>query len=138
MSKSKKQKISSDYQLKFIKESNYKHENFARLYRSVAENERFLSVSNTAKIIYLLMILECNGNSRTTCKYPHSRYIRICTKQTFIKAKRELIENGFIEEIHFPKRASIYKLCDDWKLDVIPDKEPTAYDVSKYKYYLNG
>lgn len=131
-SKLKYKKHSPDYQQSLISRENDK--NFARVFSSLIYDERFLSLSAMARIVYIAMIIECGKDgSRTKCTFPKSAYIRLCSKPTFIKCKRELIENGFIKEIAFRTRSNIYKLCGNWKLDVIPKGEPEYHDVSEYE-----
>lgn len=98
-----------------------------------------MNLSATARLIYIAIIIECGrDDSRTRCTFPNSAYKKICSKQTFIRCKRELIENGFIREYAFRTTSNIYYLCDDWKLDVMPKKEPEYHDITEHKKLLKG
>lgn len=127
-----------DYQLRYISKLNYPHNNFARIHRSLFYNERYRKLSPSSKDIYLAILLECKSGSRTKCTFPKSAYSKITTKATFHKAKRELLENGFIKEIPFRTKRCIYCLSDDWMLDEIPKREPEYHDISEYEKLLEG
>lgn len=127
-----------DYQVRYISKGKAPHENYARIYRSLFYSDRFLKLSPTAKLIYQAILLECKNGKRTCCTFPHSAYSKLTTKASFHKAKRELIENGFITEACFKTKACIYYLSDDWKLEVIPDREPEYHDISEYDRLLKG
>ena len=77
--------------------------------------------------------MECKDGLKNECRFPQSAYLKICSKQTFHKAKTELIENGFITEFSFRTIANIYRLSDDWKLDIIPQREPEYHDICEFK-----
>lgn len=131
---SRKRSKEPDYQVKYISKGKIPHENHARMFRSLFYSERYRRLSPTAKDLYTAMLLECKNGQRTSCIFPYSAYKNITTKPSFQKAKKELIINGFIiEKMHFQNRSTVYSLCDDWKLDAIPDREPEYHDISEYK-----
>lgn len=135
---SKKKGDSTDYQIKFISKFGHSHENFARMHRSMYESERYRKLSASAKDIYIGILLACNKGNKCRCVFPKSAYEKITTKATFHKAKKELIENGFITEITCRTNYCIYTLSEDWKLDVIPKREPIIVSDREYRQILKG
>ena len=97
------------------------------------ESERYRNLSGTAKDVYTGIVMNCNKDYRDRCKFPKSAYINRCSKQAFHKAICDLNEAGFIEIVCCQKRANIYFLSEDWKLEIVPRKE-TKY-VSPSEYY---
>lgn len=138
--KKRKNNSKSDYQVQFIsKGKDYPHENFTRLYRSLFYDEKFRDLTPTAKEIYLAILLECKNGSLNKCLLPHSAYKKITDKGSFQKAKRQLIDNGFIEVICSRSTLSnVYILSDGWKYDSIPDKEIKYYTYEEHKQIING
>lgn len=127
-----------DYQIRYIKKPNTPHENFARIHRSLYESKRYRNLSPTAKDIYTGIMLACNKGNMTRCIFPKSAYEKITTKPTFHKAKKELIENGFIYEMSCWARPSIYTLSDAWMLDEIPRQEPIFLTEKQYDQIIKG
>lgn len=135
---SKRKYKSPDYQIRFLSRGNQNHENFARIFRSMFEDKKYISLSNSAKDILIGIILNCNKDSRDRCLFPYSAYSKRCSKATFHKAIAELSENGFIRVVCCKTAPNIYFLCEDWKLDEIPKREPELYDISEYRKLRKG
>lgn len=138
-SKLNKKSKTPDYQKKLISKDG--DNCFARIHEKTLYDERFLSITPMARIIYIAMIIECgkNKDSKVLCKFPYSAYSKLCSKPTFIKCKRELIENGFIiEKASYRTTSNIYQLCGDWKSEVIPKREPEYHDISEHDKLLKG
>ena len=136
--KKKGYKKKHDSQLSCIHRENYPHENFMRLHRSLFYDPRFRELSPKAKEIYLAIVLDCNKGSRTKCTFPYSAYSKITDKNTFHKAKRQLIDNGFIKEVVSRTKPCIYILCDYWKHDSIPKEETKIISDKEHKRLLEG
>lgn len=83
-----------------------------RLYESLADNEGFLSLPFAAQMLYLRMGLESKG--RMEFAFPHSCYSKYMSTNTFIKAKRALIEGGFITETRYRCSKNMYRLSNGW------------------------
>lgn len=114
----------SDYQKTKISIGTDRH--FFRIYETLLYSERFLKMTPSAQKLYFYMGLASNG--KTEFKFPHSAYIRIMDKKTFIRSKQALIDNGFIEEIHHcATSANVYKLSHLWQSSTIPKQEPRFY-----------
>lgn len=122
MSRHKTKRV--DYQKsKIAFDTREKH--FFRIFKSSFYSDVFQSLSGNALKLYIGMGLCSNGNSEFT--FPYSAYSKTMSKTSFSRAKKELLEKGFIEEVmHFQTRANIYKLSDIWK------SQKTKSDPVKY------
>ena len=79
-------------------------------------SEQMRSLSPSAFKIYCYMRLESAGNR--SFKFPHAKYRSYMSKPTFLKAKKELIDKGFIDVVQNNKnlrKANIYAFSDRWK-----------------------
>lgn len=91
----------------------------------------FLSCSNNARLLYICMRTEQYGVNENqhpykdntkfvfTAKQYDEKYHITTNKQSFIKARDELIEKGFIkciEDNSHIRKANIYQYSDDWKV----------------------
>ena len=86
---------------------------FARVYRAMYESSMYKDLSPTAKDLFVGMIMVAGNNVEFS--YPHSAYIKRMSKDTFIRGKKQLIDNGFITETHFQTQKNVYRLSDKWK-----------------------
>lgn len=127
-----------DYQISYIKKPNTSHENFGRMFRSMYESERYRNLSASAKDVYMGILLACNKGNKCRCVFPKSAYMKITSQPTFHKAKKELIENGFITEISCKTKMSIYTLSGDWMLDEIPRRETRILSDKEYDQIVKG
>lgn len=129
-SKNQRKPKTPDYQKQFIVRDIVNDNWFARVYGHTFYDKRFRSLKPMSRIIYIAMVLQCvESENRIKYSFPYSKYKTLCSKSTFIKCKRELIENGFIRETFSYKTKKIkFALCDDWKQDVIPKREPEFKD----------
>ena len=79
-------------------------------------SDNYLSLSNSAKVVYDYMKLWACGE--TEFEYSQSRALMYMSNKTFVKARDELEEKGFIEYVatnqyaHIPNK---YKFSDKWK-----------------------
>ena len=86
-----------------------------RLTSSMLLSDNYLSLSNSAKVVYNYMKLWACGE--TIFQYPKSNAKKYMTEKTFLKAKDELIEKGFIEFISGNRYAHLpntYKFSNKW------------------------
>ena len=68
------------------------------------------------KAVVIDMKLVAGGKQEFT--YPRSRYIQWCSIDTFQRAKAELINKGFIEELENNKnlrKANVYRLLPNYR-----------------------
>lgn len=89
---------------------------YIRLGATLMASEKMRSLSPSAFKIYCYMKIESGGKRSFT--FPHAKYCSYMSKPTFIKAKQELIDKGFIEVIQSNKnlrKANIYAFSDRWK-----------------------
>lgn len=94
---------------------------FVRIGNSVVHNKKWQGLSDKAKTILLLMWLYAgrSGNSdiwETT--FSRENYKDIATVKSFTRAKKELINAGFIEEKENNRlchRKNVYRFMEDWK-----------------------
>ncbi len=104
-----------DLQIKFIRKNDGKPDSFARVYRSLFEDERFKKLSPMARLIYIHMVMH-SGVNPSKFTYARGMYSKICSPDTFARAKRELKDNGFIEEVaRYRSSPNIYELSAKWQ-----------------------
>ena len=97
-------------------EGGKKNDKHIRLTADMMLNIIYMELSDSAKTVYSYMKLYACGNE--TFEYPISLALKYMSKPTFLRAKEELIANGFIEyERHnqFCKTKNIYKLSGVWQ-----------------------
>ena len=89
-----------------------------RITHSMLMNEKFKQISYSAKVLYMYMKEYASGSEQF--EYPQQLALRnkvINSSATFETAKKELIENGFIEVVRCCKCSRIpnlYKFSDKW------------------------
>ena len=86
-----------------------------RLTADMMLNKTYMELSDAAKTVYNYMKLYSCGND--TFEYPISLAQKYMSKPTFLRAKDELIENGFIEyEQHnqYCRTKNVFKLSGAW------------------------
>jgi len=88
-------------------------------YVSVTEtmmlHDNFISLSSSATKLYLYMKYWSCGKEEIT--YSSSLAEKYMTKPTFIKARNELVDKGFIKYLEcgrFSRTPNIYKFISDW------------------------
>ena len=88
-------------------------------YVSIAEtmilHENFISLSSSAKTLYLYMKYWACGKEEIT--YASSLAEKYMTKPTFRKARDELVNKGFLKYVEcgkFSRTPNIYKFISDW------------------------
>ncbi len=89
--------------------------NFIRLSHSLLTHKSFLSLSNSAKMVYIYMVNYSKGNREFS--FPYKIYKKITSKPTFNKCIKELHNKGFIEVIEngkFTRTENIYKFLSEW------------------------
>lgn len=98
----------------------------------------FLSLKPTTSLIYIYMLDYSNGFQEF--QFPKSIYNKLVSNETFKKAKAELIEKGFIEEVANGKNTrteSIYKFSDKWNFYRLQVKEKRKTKITENKYNYN-
>lgn len=78
-------------------------------------HSNYLKLSASAKVVYSYMKLWACGDIEFD--YPISLALKYTSKNTFLRAKEELIENGFIEVVYISKLGNIsnrYKFSTNW------------------------
>jgi hypothetical protein len=109
---------------------NGKEERFIRLGNSFLLSKQFNQLSYQAQIVYIHMMLESAGQKRFI--FPKIKYIPFIPHHTFLKAKKELIENGFIEIIQNNRnlrKPNQYSFTEKWK----SKNNLAVYDRDKIK-----
>ena len=89
---------------------------YFRMGATLMASEQMRSLSPSAFKIYCYMRLESAGNR--SFKFPHAKYRSYMSKPTFLKAKQELIDKGFIDVVQNNKnlrKSNIYAFSDRWK-----------------------
>lgn len=94
---------------------------YYRMGATIMASEAMLSLSNSAFRVYSHMRLESGG--KRSFKFPYSKYKIFMTRPTFVKARDELVQRGFIEIVQNNKnlrQANIYCFSEKWKQFQIP------------------
>lgn len=89
---------------------------YIRLAVTLTSSEAFRDLSNSAVRIYINMMMEAGGNKDFT--FPCNKYINYMSKQTFFKARTELVNHGFItikQNNRNLRKSNIYSFSDGWK-----------------------
>ena len=92
-------------------------EHFARVSKSLLRHPSFTALGSSARLLYLCMVEACAGKREFT--FTLSDY-KACgfAKQTFLRAKDELIKAGFIAVSECGRNTRTpnkYRFIDDWK-----------------------
>ncbi|WP_317854164.1 hypothetical protein [Chakrabartyella piscis] len=91
---------------------------YIRLGNSIMLHDRYIELSANAKVIYSYMRLEAGG--KLEFEFSVSKYSKLMAKNTFFKAKKELIDAGFIDEVSNRKNLrlpNIYRFSNRWYVD---------------------
>ena len=99
------------------KNANGVEKRYFRMGATLMASEPMRSLSPSAFKTYCYMRIESAGNR--SFKFPHAKYRSYMSKPTFQKAKRELIDKGFIDVIQSNKnlrKSNIYAFSDRWKI----------------------
>lgn len=91
-----------------------------RMFSTLVESSAFINLSRPAREAYMLMGLSSRG--RREFPFPQSAYLNYMSKPTFVSAKRELIQAGFIEEVRYGYLTVHYRLSNEWQ-----NKSPLDY-----------
>ena len=86
-----------------------------QLYHSQLVHKNFISLSSSAKTVYIYMLDYSNGKIETS--FPYRIYKTFITKPTFIKSIKELTDKGFIETVEngrFTRTENKYKFLCKW------------------------
>ena len=89
---------------------------YIRVGITLLQSESFLKLSDKAKTLYLYMLFESGGHMEF--KFPWAKAKQICSKESFQRAKAELIEEGFIVEKQNNanrRKANVYAFSTGWK-----------------------
>ena len=73
------------------------HDAFVRVSFSLLRNPSFKSLSANAQVLYIRMMAEAKG--KWEFQFPQRCYHGIMARATFQRAKNELIDAGFIEQM---------------------------------------
>lgn len=87
-----------------------------RLTASMLLSDNYLKLSNSAKVVYSYMKLWACGEN--VFQYSQSNSNKYMSNKTYIKARDELIDKGFIEYVATNQFAHIpnsYKFSDKWR-----------------------
>ncbi len=94
---------------------------YFRMGASLMASEAARSLSASAFKILCYMKIESGGNR--SFKFPHAKYQDYMSTPTFIKARDELIEKGFIQTVQNNRnlrKPNIYCFTDGWKFYAKP------------------
>ena len=94
---------------------------YIRLGNSLLLHKAVFDLSDKAFRVYVYMLIEAGGEKKFT--YPRSKYKYISSIDGFQRAKKELIQKGFIKEIEKNKqrrKENLYEFSEDWKNYIPP------------------
>ena len=89
---------------------------YFRMGATLMASEQMRSLSPSAFKIYCYMRIESAGNR--SFKFPNVKYRSFMSKPTFQKAKKALIDKGFVGVVQNNRnlrKANIYAFSDRWK-----------------------
>ncbi len=89
---------------------------YFRLGATIMASEAMLSLSNSAFRVYCHMRIESGG--KQSFSFPYSKYKIFMSRPTFIAARNELQEKGFIDVVQNNKnlrKANTYCFSEKWK-----------------------
>ena len=109
MGKSRK---GNDFQREYISQS-HKDNHFFRVYSSLLDSQPFNDLTPAAQMLYIRMGIHSNG--KTEFQYPKSEYMKYLSIGGFMKAKKQLLDHGFITETKYRTAPAIYRLHYGWK-----------------------
>ena len=122
MSSKLRRKKRADPQINVISGSDSnKAVSFFRVFDDFAHYPKMINLSYQAKWLYVLLGLRCNSQDKERhliCTFPRSEQNKIGMRsETFMNAKNELLENGFIVQERFANRGTSvrFRLSDNWK-----------------------
>lgn len=98
------------------KTSNGIEKRYIRIGNSLMLSKVYQMLSNSAKVIYSYMLLESGSNREF--EFTASIYLKLMSRDTFFKARNELIEKGFIEIKQNNaniRKANVYAFSEAWK-----------------------
>lgn len=99
---------------------------YGRFFSGVDDSDVFNSMTAKAQMLYVRMILASNGNNEFS--FPHSRYRKYMSTDTFQRAKQQLIDNGFITETKYRCAKNRYRFSNDWQNKKMPSTGCTPAD----------
>lgn len=102
----------ADLQKKYL--TNNEKLPHVRVFKDLYFSPAFLALKPTAKVIYIGLLQYSGGATRFSVAY--STFKKVCTRDTFDKAVKQLCENGFLkrERVGYWD-AMNYELSEDWK-----------------------
>ena len=90
---------------------------YLRISKSLLCSTMFVKLGYSARLLYVYMAEACAGKFEFSFAYGDYKKIGF-TKTTFLKAKKELIDGGFLKVKKCGKTnrtPNIYQWCFDWK-----------------------
>lgn len=81
--------------------------------RDMMESDSFRGLSSNAKVIYLYLRKNTNGQYGDPVSLPYSQLVDMMSRATISKAFKELIEAGFIERV---ARGGMYGTANYYRL----------------------
>lgn len=109
MGKSRK---GNDFQRDYISQS-HQDKHFFRVYASLINSQSFNDLTPAAQMLYIRMGIHSNG--KIEFQYPKSEYTKYLSIAGFMKAKKQLLERGFITETKYMTAPAVYHLSYGWK-----------------------
>lgn len=132
---SKYKKTPLEPHLSFTQDGN---EPFVRLTSSLTASPLYLKLSFATRSLLLDIYLYVGKDYNSSFTYPEALAKKRVglSKQTFINAKKQLIDYGFIEVVEYNRnlrKANVYKLSCNWRLEL--QAQGYKYDIRKRIYY---
>lgn len=89
---------------------------YIRLGNTLLYDPAFLQLSPMAKQAYIYMRIESAGKPEFIM--PHSKYTKFAKKDSFLRAREELENAGFIETVQHNgnlRKPNVYRFSERWK-----------------------
>ena len=105
---------------------------FARIFSDQFHCDEFLALSRSARLLYVDFLL-ASGGTTDFFTFPRRDHKHI-PPQSFVRAKNELIQGGFLKEKTYYKQESEYQISSDWmRTDPIRQRKPRRGGRSNLK-----
>lgn len=91
---------------------------FAQIFKEMINSPAFYSISNSSRVVYLLIKSQISSRSQNDVKFPYLCAQKFMNRNTFFKSIQELEQFGFIETIQHGAlchQPNIYRLIDQWR-----------------------
>ncbi len=91
---------------------------FARIYKDLIDSPAFQSLSNSARVTYLLLRAQINHDKQVKVIFPYIHAQKYMKSNTFSRAITQLTTHGFIKKEQkggLYRKTNVYTFVDEWR-----------------------